>query len=93
MAPIYKKGGTMTLLLKQPIKYILLASVISIILGTAMILYPCGAMTMMSAAFWIVQLVLSIFIFVYSVSEAIRYFKADIKRSAVFYLIPIFTGV
>ena len=53
----------------------IIASVLALILGFVMLLYPGGTMALMGAAFTVLQAMISIFILAYAISEATRHFK------------------
>lgn len=59
------------------IRQMITASVIAIVLGLVMLFYPGGTMALMAGAFWSVQLILSIFIGIYAISEIIRNSAAE----------------
>jgi len=66
--------------LKISIGYMVFASILAIILGFIMLMYPGGTMALMATTFWALQVIVSIFILAYSLSEAARNFKD--KRTA-----------
>jgi uncharacterized membrane protein HdeD (DUF308 family) len=63
------------------------ASVLGIILGLIMLLYPGGTMALIQAAFWAFQAIISLIFLFYAVTEAVRYFKMGNTSSGVGYLI------
>lgn len=67
--------------------YMIFASILAIILGLVMLFYPGGTMVLMAAAFQVLQIIISIFILAYAISEAIRYFKANRKAHGIIYLL------
>lgn len=77
-------------ILKTSVSYMVLSAAIGIIIGLIMLLYPGGTMVLMEAAFIIFQLLLTIFIGYYALTEAFYYFKTDrILWGALYALIGI----
>ena len=72
---------------QRPSGYSIFASVIAIILGLIMVLYPGGTMSLMSAALWVLQVIVSIFILAYTISEGLRYINAGSKKTGILYFI------
>lgn len=64
-------GGFFSFNMRQMIA----TSILAIILGVVMLLYPGGMLALMAGAFWSVQVVLTFFIFVYVISEIVRNVK------------------
>lgn len=77
----------MSTMLRPSFGYMVFASIVGIILGLVMLLYPGGTMALIQAAFWVFQGMLSVIILFYAVSEAIRYFKMGSAGNGVGYLI------
>lgn len=73
--------------IKSSIGYMMFSAIVGIVLGLVMLLYPGGTMALMQAAFMIFQIIITIFVVYYSVSEAIRYFKSSKTIAGVFYII------
>lgn len=71
----------------QSYRQMIAAAVLAIVLGFIMLFYPGGTMALISVAFWALRLLISVFILTYTVSEAIRYFRAEIKTTGALYLI------
>lgn len=71
-------------------RQMVVASVAAIILGVIMLVYPGGVLALMSGAFWSIQLVLTVFIIIYAISEIVRNSKAG-RSWAVF--VPIILSV
>jgi len=74
-------------LTKSSISYMIMTSVVGIVLGLIMLLYPGGTMTLMKAGFTIFQVLLSIFILYYTISEAVHAFRSQHLWSAVAYAV------
>lgn len=72
---------------KSSITYMIVSASVGIILGLIMLLYPTGTMAMMETAFIIFQIIVSIFIVYYTVSEAIAYFKLNHPVRGVIYIL------
>ncbi len=66
--------------------YMMFAAAIAIVLGLIMLWYPGGTMELMSAAFWVVQVILSIFVLTYTISECIYQYRAGHKGGGLLYL-------
>lgn len=77
----------MSTVLKPSWGYMIFAAIVAAILGVIMLLYPGGLMTLLAATFWAFQLFLSVFILLYTIMEAVKYFKAGSTGSGVVYLI------
>ncbi|MFH1830855.1 MAG: hypothetical protein ABH871_08800, partial [Pseudomonadota bacterium] len=73
--------------LTRSYRHMMVAAVLAILLGFIMLFYPGGTMALIAAAFWGLKLVISIFILSYTISEAICYFRAGIKKNGIAYLI------
>lgn len=71
--------------LKTSASYMVLSAAIGIIIGLIMLFYPGGTMALMEAAFIIFQLLLTIFIGYYALTEALYYFKTDRTLGGVLY--------
>ena len=67
--------------------YMIFAAIVTIILGLIMLWYPGGIMALIAVTFWALQVMVSVFILAYTISEAIRYFKAGTVAGGVAYLI------
>ena len=61
--------------IKTSISYMTFTAVLGIVLGLVMLFYPGGTMVLMEAAFTFFQIILTIFILYYTLTEAIFYFK------------------
>lgn len=59
------------------------ASILALILGFAMLLYPGGTMALMDAAFITLQIIVTAFILAYAISEAVRYLKGGKKGAGI----------
>lgn len=66
--------------------YMVFASILAIILGLIMLWYPGGIMAAISVTFWVLQAIISAFILIYTISEAIRCFKTGSTVGGVLYL-------
>ncbi len=71
----------------QTYRHMIAAAVLAIILGFIMLFYPGGTTALISVAFWTLRLLISVFILTYTISEAIRYYRAEIKTTGTLYLI------
>jgi uncharacterized membrane protein HdeD (DUF308 family) len=69
--------------MRFPIGWMITASVLAIVVGMVMLLYPGGTMQLMSAAFTVLQAMLSIFVMAAAISEGIRCFRTGRKGTAV----------
>ena len=77
-------------ILKTSVSYMVLSAAIGIVIGLIMLLYPGGTMALMDAAFIIFQLLLTIFIGYYTLTEALYYFKMGrVSGGALYALIGI----
>ena len=72
-------------ILKTSVSYMVLSSAIGIIIGLIMLFYPGGTMALMETAFIIFQMLLTIFIGYYALTEALYYFKTDRTLGGVLY--------
>lgn len=63
------------------------ASILALILGFVMLLYPGGTIVLMGAAFTVLQILVSAFILAYALSETVRYFKGGKKAAGLAVLI------
>jgi uncharacterized membrane protein HdeD (DUF308 family) len=72
-------------ILKTSVSYMVLSAAIGVIIGLIMLFYPGGTMALMEAAFIIFQLLLTIFIGYYALTEALYYFKTDRILGGVLY--------
>ena len=72
-------------ILKTSVSYMVLSAAIGIIIGLIMLLYPGGTMALMEAAFIIFQLLLTIFIGYYALTEAFYYFKTGRTLGGLLY--------
>lgn len=71
-------------------RQMVLAAAVAIILGVVMLVYPGGTLALMAGTFWSIQLVLTIFIVIYAVSEIVRNAKAG-RKWEIF--VPIVLGI
>lgn len=69
------------------IGYMISASILAIILGFVMLVYPGGTAALITAAFWVLQAIISFYILLYTITEAIRSFEAGRKRYGIAYLL------
>lgn len=76
----------MSTVYKPSFGYMIFASILAMILGLIMLWYPGGIMAAISLTFWILQAILSAFILIYTVSEAIRCFKTGSTSGGILYL-------
>ena len=67
--------------------YMTFTALVGIILGVVMLFYPGGTMKLMGAAFWVFQLILSIFILYYTLTEAAHHFRIGRGWSGVGYIL------
>lgn len=72
---------------KTSLGYMTFSAALGVILGLFMLFYPGGTVALMQAAFMIFQILLSIFIIYYTVSEAVSYLKLGSKLKGVFYIL------
>ncbi len=77
----------MLMVQRPPISYSVFGSITAIVLGSIMIMYPGGVMALMNAAFWVLQLILSIFILSYTISSGLQYFKINSRATGGIYLL------
>jgi len=63
------------------------AAIVAIVLGLVMLWYPGGIMALIAVTFWALQVMVSVFILSYTISEAVRYFKAGTVVGGVAYLL------
>lgn len=68
---------------KVPGTSMIVASILAIILGFVMLLYPGGTMVLMNVAFIWLQMILSAFILLYAIIEAIGAFKGNRMTTGV----------
>lgn len=80
---------------KTSVGYMLVTSLVGIVLGLVMLLYPGGTMSLMRAGFWVFQVILTIFILYYTLSEAVHFFRSQHTFRAVTYVAigAIFTAL
>ncbi len=67
--------------------YMIFASVVAIVLGLVMLWYPGGIMALIAVTFWALQVMISIFILSYTITEAVRYFKAGTVLGGIAYVV------
>jgi uncharacterized membrane protein HdeD (DUF308 family) len=63
------------------------AAIVAIILGLVMLWYPGGIMALIAVTFWALQVMISVFILSYMITEAVRYFRAGKVFGGIAYLI------
>ena len=73
--------------LKAPGTSMIVAALLAIILGFVMLLYPGGTMMLMNVAFIWLQAILTAFILLYAIVEAVSYFKSGKAVGGVLALI------
>jgi hypothetical protein len=69
--------------LRMSVGYMMFTAVLAIIVGIIMLFYPGGTMRLMETAFVIFQIILSVFILGYTISEAAHYLRSGSKGGAV----------
>lgn len=67
--------------------HMIFAAIVAIILGLVMLWYPGGIMALIAVTFWALQVMISVFVLAYMLTEAIRYFRADHILNGIGYLI------
>jgi uncharacterized membrane protein HdeD (DUF308 family) len=67
--------------------YMSFAAIIGIIVGFLMLIFPGGTMKLMAAAFTIFQIILSIFILAYAISEGVGNIRHGARNSGIIYII------
>ena len=67
--------------------YMSFAAIIGIIIGFLMLIFPGGTMKLMSAAFTIFQVILSIFILAYAISEGVGHIRNGARSAGIIYII------
>lgn len=72
-------------IVKTSVGYMMFTAIFGIVLGLVMLFYPGGTMALMSAAFIVFQIILSVFIIYYTLTEAIHYFKTHHLFAGIFY--------
>lgn len=72
---------------KATVSYMILTGIIGMVLGLVMLFYPGGTMALMGAAFFALQVILSVFILAYSIGEAVHYFKYGRTAMGIIHLI------
>lgn len=72
-------------LVKTSIGYMTTTSILGIALGLIMLFYPGGTMVLMETAFVMLQILVTIFIVFYAMTETMYYYKAGHKAAAVLY--------
>lgn len=77
----------MNRVLKSTAGYMTCTALLGIVLGIIMILYPGGTMLLISSAFWVFQVLITLFILYYSLSESAHYFRAGSPGHGVLYLL------
>ncbi len=79
------------IILKDPSKtstgYMVVTSLVGMVLGLVMLLYPGGTLALMKAGFQIFQIILSLFILFFSLIEAIHFFKGSHWARGSLYLL------
>lgn len=73
--------------LNVSMRYMVLTAVLAMILGLIMLFFPGGTMALMQAAFFIFQILLSVFVIGYTTSEAFHYIKTGSKLSGAVFLV------
>jgi len=73
--------------IKAYYNHTLFTSIVAIVAGLIFLSYPGGPIKLMDAAFWTLQLIATIFIAAYTVSEAYASAKSQGKLRAVLYII------
>lgn len=69
--------------LKMSVGYMMFTAILAIIVGIIMLFYPGGTMKLMETAFIIFQIILSVFILGYTISEAVHYLRSGSKGGAI----------
>lgn len=82
-----KKGGIMDGECRVSVGYMVFASILAIVLGFVMLVYPGGTMALITTAFWMLQAIISFYIILYAVTEAARSFRANRKRYGFAYIL------
>lgn len=77
----------MSTVFRQSVGSMFFAAIVAIILGLVMLWYPGGIMALIAVTFWALQVMISVFILSYMISEAVRYFKSDKILSGIAYLV------
>jgi len=70
---------------KTSLGYIFFSSIVAIVIGLTMLLYPGGTLALMKTGFHFFQVLLTIFILYYALSEAIHAFRSGTTVSGVTY--------
>ena len=73
--------------LKVSTGYMTLTALLGIVLGLVMLFYPGGTMVLMKSAFWVFQLLLSVFILYYAFTEAAHCFRAGRTGTGCMYVL------
>jgi len=71
--------------IKTSIGYMTFTAILGIVLGLVMLFYPGGTMVLMEAAFAFFQIILTIFILYYTITEAVFYFKTGGTFKGILY--------
>ena len=67
--------------------YMSFAAIIGIIIGFLMLIFPGGTMKLMATAFTIFQIILSVFILSYAISEGVGYIRHGAKNAGIIYIV------
>jgi len=78
---------SMNEILKSTVGYMTCTALLGIFLGLVMIFYPGGTMLLISSAFWVFQLLISLFILYYALSESAHYFRSGSAGHGFLYLL------
>ncbi len=77
----------MELATQQSLRYLFFAAILAIILGITMIAYPGGTVSLMAAAFWGLQVIVSSFILLAVIPDTLKLLKSDRKMLAITHLL------
>jgi len=72
---------------KPSFGYMIFAAILAVVLGLVMLWYPGGIMALIAVTFWALQVMVSVFILSYMITEAVRYFKTDAILNGIAYLV------
>ncbi|MFA4875012.1 MAG: hypothetical protein WC956_01280 [bacterium] len=72
---------------KQSLWYMFFAAALATVLGIIMLGYPGGTVAMMSVAFWALQVIISVFILSYAITESVKMMKMGSRLTGVGYLL------
>jgi len=67
--------------------YMSFAAIIGIIVGFLMLIFPGGTMKLMAAAFSFFQIILSVFILAYAISEGVGHIRHGAKNVGIIYIV------